>query len=132
MKDIDHTILEALRQDDEELYRHFAAEHTMFHNALDLFRGRLRWLAISLAVTMVVMVAISVYFVIRFFRAEAVKEMLFWLGVFMVCVAGGIGLKIWAWIEMSKNSIMRELKRIELQVAYLANEVRGSAGQEQT
>ncbi|MBD3298274.1 MAG: hypothetical protein GF341_06440 [candidate division Zixibacteria bacterium] len=130
MRDIDRSILEALRQDDEELYQHFAAEHTMFHNAMDLFRGRQRWLALAGAFAMIVLLAVAVFTVVRFLQADTVRGMLLWSAAFLLCVVGGTGLKIWAWIEMSKNSIMREIKRIELQMAHLAREVRGAAGSE--
>jgi|GEM_PF-3584282 len=36
----------------------------------------------------------------------------------------GIGLiKIWYWMELNRNTVLREIKRLELQVAHLAGRV---------
>ena len=39
----------------------------------------------------------------------------------------GLGLiKLWFWFELKTNAIVREIKRVELQIASLAAAVRGS------
>ena len=35
-------------------------------------------------------------------------------------------LKIWAWMQMDKNAIMREIKRLEFQVSVLVKEMNTS------
>ena len=40
-------------------------------------------------------------------------------------MTGSAFLKVWWWMEMQKNSIIREVKRVELQVASLASRAPG-------
>ena len=40
-----------------------------------------------------------------------------------LAVAGLALIKVWFWMEIQKNAIVRELKRVELQVANLAKVV---------
>lgn len=114
-------IRDTLREEDAVLDEAPSEEVTMFHGAMDLFRGRLRWLAVGFAGAMLALTAVAVWMAIRFFQATQTREMLIWGAGFMLCAAAGIGLKILSWVELSKNSIMREIKRLELQVAYLAS-----------
>jgi hypothetical protein len=41
-----------------------------------------------------------------------------------VAVAGLALVKVWFWMELQKNAIVREVKRLELQVASLAAQLR--------
>ena len=63
--------------------------------------------------------ALGAYAAWRASEATAVKTMLGWAGV----AAFGfffLGLlKLWFWMEMQKNSVIREVKRLELQLASL-------------
>jgi hypothetical protein len=120
MKDVDRMIRDALRDEDAAEYDQVAGELTWLDNALGLFRGRSRWLAINSAIAMAILLAVTIWMVFRFFEAPSTRGMLAWGGGILMCVVGGIAMKIFAWIEMSKQMLMREIKRLELQVAYLA------------
>ena len=50
--------------------------------------------------------------------------MLRWGGASALGFAGLALVKVWFWMEMQKNAIMREVKRLELQVASLAAQLR--------
>jgi len=126
MKEIDREIRDTLREEDAAVDASSVQEITMFHGAMDLFRGRLRWLAIGFALALVGLAALAAFTVIRFFQATEVRGMLIWGIGFMLCVVAGIGLKVLSWVELSKNTLMREIKRLELQVACLASRVKVS------
>ena len=56
----------------------------------------------------------------KFYHAVEIKELFGWsLGVALSFATISL-LKIWAWMQMEKNSTVREIKRLELQVARLS------------
>ena len=65
------------------------------------------------------MFLIAAYAGWRFWAAPDLRQMLLWgaLAGFALFTLGMI--KLWFFIEMQKNAITRELKRLELQVASL-------------
>ena len=66
---------------------------------------------------------VSVYAVVQFFETTDMREMLLWGAVAFFGFMSVLAVKIWTWMEMAKNEIMREVKRTELQIAYLANKL---------
>jgi hypothetical protein len=120
MTDLNDRIREALRADDEEALASLAEEPDLFEQVLQTFRGRGRAL-VFLSITFgVVLMALSVLCIVQFFRAQDVQPMLAWAVGFLVCFGGILGMKVWYWMELQKNTITREIKRLELQVARLA------------
>lgn len=86
----------------------------------DAFRGRQRWLAVWGVFVVTVFTVLMVLAAIQFFRAESVRDMLTWLVALAVCFAA-IGMsKLWFWMRMDRNAILREVKRLELEVSRLA------------
>ena len=51
--------------------------------------------------------------------------LLVWGGGFMFCMMAVSMLKLWFWMEMQTNSVLREVKRVELQVSRLASRTGG-------
>jgi hypothetical protein len=57
---------------------------------------------------------------VAFLGAAELRRMLVWAAAAAVCF-GLVGLiKIWIWLEMTRQSLLRDVKRLELQVALLA------------
>ena len=55
----------------------------------------------------------------QFFMAESVDQRVFW-GVWFVITINAQGmLKLWSWMEMNRNSVIREIKRLEIAVSKL-------------
>ena len=119
MSNIDDRIRAALQaegQDADELL----AEPGIRELIGDLFRGRLRWLNLFGWVIAVALFALSVLALVRFLQAEETRQMILW-GMALLFAITSVGLmKIWFWMELQKNAILREIKRVELQVARLA------------
>ncbi|MBA3315095.1 MAG: hypothetical protein M3552_08775 [Planctomycetota bacterium] len=86
---------------------------------LETFRGRNRWIAMYVWVYTFVVAALTGYSIYRFANATDVTQTVSWgigIMVFGLLVAMG---KIWYWMELNKNAVTRELKRVELQLAEL-------------
>jgi hypothetical protein len=61
-----------------------------------------------------------VYCIVQFFNTENTNELIKWASAgFLSMIAMGM-LKLFVWMQMDKNDILRELKRLELQIATLA------------
>ena len=60
----------------------------------------------------------------RFVHAPDLADMLRWGAASALAFAGVALVKVWFWLELQKNTIVRELKKLELQVASLAEQIR--------
>ena len=50
--------------------------------------------------------------------------MLHWGAASALAFAGVPFIKLWFWLELEKNAVVREVKRLEVQVASLAAQLR--------
>lgn len=74
--------------------------------------------AILWLVGLVVGLGLMVWSAIRFFHAPEVREQLLWGGFCFFNVLFISFLKVWFWMEMHSNRVLRELKRVELLLEY--------------
>lgn len=119
MNDLDNKIREALRKEDAELAEAFAREPSMFELMMETFRGRHRKLVWLTTFWMMVFVVLGAVSAVQFFKVEEIRPMLMWAVAFGFCANAVAMMKSWWWMEMNKNAITREVKRLELQIAKL-------------
>lgn len=124
MNDLDRKIRDALRQEDSELFAEIGDEPSLFEMSMDLFRGRNRWLSLLAAVGMVAIIGLGIVAGVKFHRAETTRDMFQWAAVCALCMLGFGLMKVWAWLEINKNFVTREIKRVELQIARLAERMK--------
>ncbi len=121
-EEIDKLIKETLTQEEAKFYDGLE-EQNVFQMLGGLFQGKNKWL---LLLTNIVILAFSVLFmycVVQFFNVVSTKELLMWgIGGLMSLSAVSM-LKLFAWMQMDKNAILREIKRLELQVSSLAGRI---------
>ncbi len=120
MTDLNDRIREALRADDDEALAGLADEPDIFEQVLETFRGRSRIIVLASIGVGVIFMAMAVVCLVQFFKATEVQSMLAWMTGFGFSLSAVMGMKIWYWMELQKNAITREIKRLELQVARLA------------
>lgn len=125
MNELDRNIREALRKEEVDMAEAFAGEPSMFELMMDTFRGRHRKLVWLTTVWMFVFLVLAIVSAIRFFDTEDTRLMLTWAVAFMFCMSAVSMLKVWWWMEMNKNAITREVKRLELQIARLSGRLSG-------
>ena len=123
MKKVDQLIREALSDEEARLIDEMEAEQSILQDFIDLYRGRYRWILALWTVATIGLLIIVVYGVIHFFQATEIRSMIIWGGVAYFSMTAILGIKIWSWMEINKNSLMREIKRLELQIAYLAGKI---------
>ena len=123
MNDLDKRIREALRSEDAELFDELGAEPSIYEMIMETFRGRHRWLTLLGVFWGIVFMVLFVYSAVQFFHAEATRDLLLWAAACIICLSAVSMMKVWYWMELNKNAITREIKRLEWQMARLAERV---------
>ncbi len=124
MNELDDKIREALRKEDAEIFEDFGGELSMFEMVMETFRGKHRWLVYLTIFWTIVFMVLGILSAIRFFRVEDPRDLLMWAGACLVCFSAVTMMKVWFWMELNKNALMREIKRLELQIARLAGRIK--------
>src|SRR5262245_61077215 len=123
MTDFDKTLRAALGAEEAERLSQFD-EPALLDQVVDTFRGRNRWVVMLMFPVVIVWLAFAIVSAYQFFHTEDLHAMIAWAGAFAFSIVT-IGLvKIWYWMELNKNSITREVKRLELQVAHMVTRVK--------
>ncbi|TWU08755.1 hypothetical protein CA54_39920 [Symmachiella macrocystis] len=117
--DIDDKIKQALAAEDADLYAQFAQEPSLLEQGLELLQSRNRWVTALVMISTMIFLVLGFYSLWRFFGAQEMKALMSWALGFGFCMAAVSMMKIWAWMEIQKNNTVREIKRLELQVARL-------------
>lgn len=112
MKDIDRKITEALRESYPEV--ELPPEPNIAEELITAVRGRNWWTNLIAFVFSLAAFGVAVWAGWHFYHAPELRDMILWgslslLGILMVSF-----LKIWFWLEMQSNRVLREVKRIEL------------------
>ena len=121
-EDIDRLIERALTKEEAEYYHKFD-EQSLPEMVGGLFSGRLRWVTIMTMIVMVVIFALAIYCLIQFLSVDDTGLMIKWAAATFGCMMAVGMLKMFQWMQMDKNALLRELKRLEYQVAILAGKV---------
>lgn len=117
-KDIDDLIKQALSEEDAEVLKRIE-DQGIIDLLTSSFQGKLKWIAMFSAVIMVILFVVSIYCLFHFINTTDLREMMLWgAGMGMSMMAVGL-LKTWHWMQMDKNSLIREIKRLELQISLL-------------
>lgn len=130
MKDLDYKIRAAMKDSrvdppEDSLFEDHQ-EETLREQIFESFRGHSRWMTIMVWIESFIFFALAVFAAVRFFEVESTRDLIFYATLFLICMGIQIAMKIWYWMLLNKNSVTREIKRLELQVAMLARRLPGS------
>jgi hypothetical protein len=120
MNELDRKIQEALPPGEAELLGP-PGELPLWEQLTGMFRGRLGWLSLLVLIGTLAFAVFTVVTVVYFFRAESEREMIAWAGGFALGLISISFGRLWFWLLMHRNVILREVKRLELQVARLSS-----------
>ena len=124
MTDLDRAIRQSLSAEDTELFDRLGADQTLHQQVLATFEGQLRWFNAAGWIAGVVLFGVASVMAWRFAQAQEMGDMLRWGAASALAFAGIALIKVWFWLELQKNAIVREVKRLEVQVASLAAQLR--------
>ncbi|WP_237132320.1 DUF6768 family protein [Pseudohongiella sp. O18] len=116
---LDNRIKNELESDAAEIDKAMAEKEGLIQFAASPFKGGLRHWMVVAYVAIAVLTVVLIWCGYRFFMAESVDQRVFW-GVWFVMTVNAQGmLKLWSWMEMNRNSVIREIKRLEIAVGKL-------------
>jgi hypothetical protein len=117
MQDIDRMIEEALDGEEQALFRQTAQEPGFFGQAFGLFGGPTGWVSAVMMAAQAAMFVAGVWAGWRFFQADNALSALHWGLPAAVLLLTATAMKMALMPTMQANRVLRELKRLELQVA---------------
>lgn len=119
MEDIDKLIKETLTQEEAKFYDELE-EQNVFQMLVGLFKGKNKWIIVLMNIMTLVFFVLFIFCTVQFFDTEVTNELIKWgIGGF-VCLSFVSMLKLFAWMQMDKNALLRAIKRLELQVSSLS------------
>lgn len=121
-EDIDKLIKETLTQEEAKFYEELD-EQNVFQMIGGLFQGKNKWIMILMNIMTLIFFGLFIYCIIQFFESEATKDLIQWGVGTLIFLLGVSMLKIFAWMQMDKNALLREIKRLELQVSSLSGKI---------
>jgi len=119
---IDALIKDALTKEEAKFYTDLD-EQNLFQMLGGLFEGKMKWLIVLMNIIVMIVFGLFIYCTIQFFNTDVTNELIKWGIAGTFCMLIIAMLKLFLWNQMDKNSLKRELKRIELQISFLANKM---------
>ncbi|PWH82656.1 hypothetical protein DIS18_10485 [Algibacter marinivivus] len=119
MEDIDKLIKETLTQEEAKFYDDLD-EQNVLQMILGLFKGKNKWIMYMMNFMTLVFFGLFIYCLVQFFNSEITFDMIKWATGSLVFLLGVSMLKVFAWMQMDKNALLREIKRLEIQVSSLS------------
>lgn len=122
MEDIDMLIKETLTEEESKFYEELN-EQGFFGSIKSIFKGKLGWLAVIMNIVNIVVFGVVIYCFIQFFNVTETNELIKWgLGI-IICFTTMSMIKLYSWMQMDKRAVLREMKRLELQVSSLSAKI---------
>jgi len=117
-ENIDDLIKQALSEEESTILERLD-EQSIFEQVMSTYQGKMKWLGIYVTFLILVFTVFLIYCLVEFLRTEDIRQMLLWgagMGASFLMV---MMLKIWKFMQMNKNTVLREIKRLELHIAAL-------------
>lgn len=124
-EEIDKLIKETLSKEEAKFYDELD-EQNVLQMIFGLFQGKNKWIMFVMNFMTLVFFGLFVYCTVEFFNSTETNELLKWGIGGVVFIFGVSMLKIYAWMQMDKNALLREIKRLEIQVSSLSHKTNGN------
>ncbi|WP_108803015.1 DUF6768 family protein [Aquimarina sp. Aq107] len=122
MEDIDRLIKETLTQEEAKFYDELD-EQNMIEMIGGLYKTKNKWIIILMNFVNVIAFGLFVYCLVKFLNTDNTNELIKWgSGGFLAIMTASM-LKLFSWLQIDKNALLREIKRLELQISSIANKV---------
>ncbi len=121
-EEIDKLIEESLSKEDAEFY-HDLDEQGLFKQWGNLYTGKLGKWAVLITTIQIVITIFAFWFGYKFFTvSDTILMAKYGAGMLIGVIMNGL-VKQWHWMQMDKNTILQEMKRLEFQVAILTEKI---------
>lgn len=123
MSNIDQEIRKALMEGQSEEIRELGEEQNIWEMSMELFQGRQKWINIFGYIFGILFFIGGIWALLNFVAATELKEIA-QTGLIFITAFVAVGfLKIWFWMEMNRNSVIREVLRLELRIQELSRKL---------
>ena len=113
---IDDLIRETLSEEEASFYDSLE-EKDIFGKLGAVYRGKMGWLSIIMTIVQLLIFVIFVGCVVVFLEAETAEELIKWGAAGFCCLLTITMLKLFIWMQMDKNDLLQEIKKLELIIA---------------
>ena len=122
-KELDDIIRKNLTQEEMSYYDQLE-DPNMIDKVLRMYKGKNAWVFLVQTIAMLLVFIAFIYCTVQFFQEDDVAKMLKWgFGCFLTINAVGM-IKVILSGFMSEINIIREIKRLELQLASIADSIK--------
>ena len=122
IEDIDKLIKETLTEEEAKFYDELE-EQNIWQMMFGIFKGKNSWINIVISIVQLLWFVLFIYCTVQFFNTEETNELIKW-GIFgTLSIMASSMLKFYTWMQMDKNALLREIKRLELQVSSLSGKI---------
>lgn len=115
MKEVDDEIKKALSEETRDIIEPLD-EASYMELFIQSYKGKNRWLNFIVLLDGVIAIGLIIWSINEFLGAETVKGMLGWTMLFTSSLLLFTLAKIWGWMQINKNAMIRETKRVEMQM----------------
>lgn len=119
---IDFLIKETLSQEEASFYDELE-EQNLIEKYGETFKGKTGWLVIVMNFMNLIFLGLFIYCCIQFFKVDETQALIKWSVGGFLCWSFMAFIKLYIWMQMDKNDMLRELKRLELQLSILAHKL---------
>ena len=122
LEDIDKLIKETLTEEEAKFYDQLE-EQNIWQMMFGIFKGKNSWINIVISIVQLLWFVLFIYCTIQFFNTDETNELIKW-GIFgMLSIMASSMLKFYTWMQMDKKALIREIKRLELQVSSISSKI---------
>ena len=122
MEDIDQLIKETLTEEEAKFYDDLD-EQNVWEMIFGIFKGKNSWIVYVMSIAQVIFFGFFIYSTVMFFNTEVTHELVKWGVIGTVSIIASSLLKLFSWMQMDKKAVIREIKRLELQVSSLSSKI---------
>jgi uncharacterized membrane protein YciS (DUF1049 family) len=121
-EDIDRLIKETLTEEEAKFYDKLD-EQNLLQMLGGIFKGKNTWFAVLLNIMNAIVFGLFIYCIIQTMDVENTNDLILWVGGSILCFMTMSMIKIYFWMQIHRNALTREIKRLELQVSSLSVKV---------
>lgn len=122
LEEIDQLIKETLTEQETKFYDSLE-EQNAFQMLWGIFSGKNRWLMILTSIIQAVFFGLFIYCLVEFLHTDETNELIKWGLAGVVCIMASSMLKLYAWMQVERKTIIREIKRIELLLSSMSSKI---------
>ncbi|TRX56254.1 hypothetical protein FNH22_16580 [Fulvivirga sp. M361] len=128
-EEIDQIIHDALSEEEAAFYDQLG-EQSLIESTFMVYKGRNKWISVIVTIFGVLFFVAFVYATVIFFQSDDIKTMLRWMAIGFASLGANQIIKLWHWLQVDKNVILREMKRLEFQISVLATAINKKSGKD--